>query len=341
MKKIVYILFFVFAFASGFGQKDSLEVFTVVEEMPEFQGGTYELMKFLQENIEYPMAAKERGQQGKPFVKFIIDSTGNITNVAIAKSSEFRLLDEEAMRVVNCMPKWKPGLQNGKAVNVQYNLPMNFKMSGGRSSKSEISDKEYANFYYNMGVKYSQAKKHELAISSFSKALEYNHFDIDALYNRGAMYLKLKEEDKACMDWYAIKSLGKSDADELLEKYCKDSSTTTKETFSPVEKMPEYPGGGQELLKFIQDNLKYPKGVKNSDLKCNKVFLKFVIQEDGSLKDIEITKSSGNILVDEEAKRVISIMPKWIPGQQNEKAVPVFFNLPIRFADYNVQCTNK
>ena len=155
------------------------------------------------------------------------------------------------------------------------------------------------------------------------------------------MYLKLKEADKACIDWYIIKSLGKPDADELLKKYCKDSTITTKEGYSSVEKMPEYPGGGQELLKFIQTNLKHPKGVKSSDLKCNKVFLKFVIQEDGSLKDIEITKSSGNILVDEEAKRVISIMPKWIPGQQNEKAVPVLFNLPIRFADYNVQCTNK
>jgi len=101
------------------------EIFTVVESMPEFPGGMGELMKFLAQNIKYPPLAKESGIQGRVFINFVVEPTGAISNVKILRGIGGGC-DEEAVRVVESMPKWKPGKQRGKNVRVSYNLPVKF-----------------------------------------------------------------------------------------------------------------------------------------------------------------------------------------------------------------------
>ena len=101
------------------------EIFTVVESMPEFPGGMGELMKFLAKNIKYPPLAKESGIQGRVFINFVVEPTGAISNVKILRGIGGGC-DEEAVRVVESMPKWKPGKQRGKNVRVSYNLPVKF-----------------------------------------------------------------------------------------------------------------------------------------------------------------------------------------------------------------------
>lgn len=96
-----------------------------VEEMPEFPGGESALNKFIADNIEYPFAAREKGIQGKVFVKFIITKTSNVTDVKIARGVD-PALNEEAMRVVSLLSGWKPGKQNGEPVDVSYTVPVNF-----------------------------------------------------------------------------------------------------------------------------------------------------------------------------------------------------------------------
>jgi protein TonB len=119
------------------------------------------------------------------------------------------------------------------------------------------------------------------------------------------------------------------------------SQVDSAEVFAPIETMPQYPGGMKELMSFIQSNRVHPKGITSKDITCNKVKVKFVILSDGSVsqKDIAIILSSGSPLVDDEAKRLVSIMPNWKPGTQNGKPVPVYFNLPISFPDYNIKCS--
>jgi len=100
----------------------------VVENMPEFPGGMQALMKYLQENINYPRISRENGSQGRSFIAFVVNTDGSIQDVEVMKSSSDVYLDKEAVRVVTGMPKWNPGKQNGKAVRVRFTLPVTFRL---------------------------------------------------------------------------------------------------------------------------------------------------------------------------------------------------------------------
>ncbi len=104
---------------------EDAQVFMVVEQMPEFPGGQAALMKYLGENVNYPAIAQEHGIQGRVFVSFVVSKDGSIRDVTIGRGVD-PALDNEAIRVVKTMPKWNPGKQRGKAVNVKYMLPVNF-----------------------------------------------------------------------------------------------------------------------------------------------------------------------------------------------------------------------
>ena len=104
---------------------EEAQIFMVVESMPEFPGGEPALYKFLGENIKYPQMAKESGIQGRVFVTFVVEKNGSVTDVRVLRGIGGGC-DEEAIRVVQNMPKWTPGKQRGKSVRVQYNLPVKF-----------------------------------------------------------------------------------------------------------------------------------------------------------------------------------------------------------------------
>ncbi|MBQ5981396.1 MAG: energy transducer TonB [Prevotella sp.] len=103
------------------------KVFDVVEQMPSFPGGNEALMKFLSENVKYPVVAQENGVQGRVVVSFVVERDGSITDVKVVRSVD-PSLDKEATRVVKSMPNWIPGKQNGAAVRVKYNVPVSFRL---------------------------------------------------------------------------------------------------------------------------------------------------------------------------------------------------------------------
>jgi len=117
-------------------------VFTVVEEQPEFPGGIQAMYKFLAENLQYPAPAMRAKVQGKVFLNFVVTKEGEIKDATILKGIGFGA-DEEALRVMSQMPRWKPGMQDGKALNVRYNLPIAFDLGkklglkAGAESKKE------------------------------------------------------------------------------------------------------------------------------------------------------------------------------------------------------------
>ena len=114
---------------NGVVEEKAPEIFTVVEEMPEFPGGAMEMMKYIQKNIQYPQMAKEAGLSGKCFLKFVVNGSGNITDVQVLKGVPgCGECDREAIRVVKSMPNWKAGKQNGRSVSVFFNLPINFQL---------------------------------------------------------------------------------------------------------------------------------------------------------------------------------------------------------------------
>jgi protein TonB len=103
------------------------EVFQVVEQMPEFPGGSTALTQWLVKNLEYPEMAREQGIEGKVFVQFTVYSTGVCGNYTILRSPS-PILSNAALKTMKKMPKWKPGMQNGKAVNTIMRLPISYKL---------------------------------------------------------------------------------------------------------------------------------------------------------------------------------------------------------------------
>ncbi|WP_234736469.1 TonB family protein [Tellurirhabdus bombi] len=103
------------------------KIFAVVQHQPEFPGGTPALFEWLGKNMRYPEAAVRANVSGRVFVNFIVTTDGSIKDVKILKGMGFGT-DEEAKRIVAAMPKWKPAMQDGKPVNVRFNLPIHFSL---------------------------------------------------------------------------------------------------------------------------------------------------------------------------------------------------------------------
>ena len=109
-------------------EESAQQIFTVVEEMPDFpDGGLQGLLKFLAKNIKYPVIAQENGIQGRVVCAFVVNKDGSIVDIEVLRGVD-PSLDKEAVRVLGTMPKWKPGKQRGKAVRVKYTVPVMFRL---------------------------------------------------------------------------------------------------------------------------------------------------------------------------------------------------------------------
>lgn len=113
---------------------DDMIMGMIVEQKPIFPGGQKALMEFLKSNLVYPKAAQDSSIQGRVIVKFTVEKDGSITDVEVVRGVH-PALDEEAVRVVNMMPKWKPGTQMGDTVRTKFTLPVLFKINQEESKK--------------------------------------------------------------------------------------------------------------------------------------------------------------------------------------------------------------
>ena len=104
------------------------EIFVFVEEFPSFPGGEEALYKYLSDNLQYPDMARDNNITGKVVIRFVVEKDGSITKASIAREIGGGC-GKEALRVVNSMPKWKPGKQSGKAVRTEFTLPVDFQLN--------------------------------------------------------------------------------------------------------------------------------------------------------------------------------------------------------------------
>ncbi|MBR4391407.1 MAG: TonB family protein [Bacteroidales bacterium] len=121
---------------------DNDSIYNIVEVMPEFPGGMEKMMNYLSGNIKYPEEAKDKGISGRVFLSFVIEKDGSVNEVKVMRSVD-PLLDNEAVRVVKAMPKWKPGMQKGKAVRVSYVLPISFKLDESATTTQKTDAEIY------------------------------------------------------------------------------------------------------------------------------------------------------------------------------------------------------
>ena len=112
-------------------------VYQIVEQMPQYTGGEEAMMKYVSENIKYPQAAKDKNIAGRVFVSFVVEKDGSIGEVKVLRGIGGGC-DEEAVRVIKGMPKWKPGIQKGKPVRVSYQIPIYFKLDTPQKTNSLV-----------------------------------------------------------------------------------------------------------------------------------------------------------------------------------------------------------
>jgi protein TonB len=105
--------------------KEDVQEFVAIEQQPEYPGGLEALRTFLGNTLRYPRAASSAGVAGKVYVSFVINTDGSLTDLQVLKGIGFGC-DEEAIRVMQKMPRWKPGKQSGRPVRVKYNMPIVF-----------------------------------------------------------------------------------------------------------------------------------------------------------------------------------------------------------------------
>jgi len=134
---------------------DNNMVFTSVEISPEFPGGEAALGKFLQQNMRYPALAKENGVQGRVFLQFVVQKDGDLADMKVLRDPGSGL-GEEALRVLAESPKWKPGVQNGRPVKVQFTLPVSFSLKSNEV-RTDTLHKVYNSLTF---VGHARAAKH-------------------------------------------------------------------------------------------------------------------------------------------------------------------------------------
>lgn len=117
-------------------EKKANEIYLAITEKPEFPGGMHELITFIQKSIQYPSSAYKIGKQGRVIVQAIIDTDGSVIQPSVIYSVD-SLLDKEALRIIQSMPKWKPGKHCGKSVRVRYHFPVTFRIT---DNNTEISN---------------------------------------------------------------------------------------------------------------------------------------------------------------------------------------------------------
>lgn len=125
-----------------------------------------------------------------------------------------------------------------------------------------------------------------------------------------------------------VNDMGRAD-DTLIANDLQRMTSTDDDVYDVVEKMPEFPGGMAELMKYLSSNIKYPVEAHKAGIQ-GRVVVSFVVNKDGTVKDAKIVRSVDKS-IDAEALRVISAMPKWLPGYQNGKAVKVRYTVPVTF----------
>lgn len=240
-------------------------IFEVVEHMPEFpNGGMGALMKYLNENMQYPASAKEKGIQGRITLQFVVDKDGSISGTKVLRGVDADL-DKEAIRLINNMPNWKPGTQGGQPVRVKYTVPVMFRLTP--------DDKKPEQEYKPVNGQPSEV----VAVASATTP---------------------PAEPEGVV-------------------------------FEVVENMPEFPGGMEGLMQYISRNIKYPVEAHKAGIQ-GRVMIQLIVDKEGNAGHAKIVQGTDSLL-NAEALRIVSNMPKWKPGTQRGQAVNVKYTFPIMF----------
>ena len=278
-------------------------IYQVIEEQPEFPGGMKELMKWFSENINYPEEAAKAGVQGRVFVRFVVHKDGSISSPEILRSSGNELLDTEALRVVSSMPKWKPGMQGGKAVNVWFTLPVIFRLQG-KPADGEIA---------NLEVTVTRED------GSVASSVAYDMVEVQPEFpgGMGELYKYMAKNVKYPKEARDINAQGR-----VIVDFVVMADGSISNINSIVRNMTS-----NHLMDAGKADEGSAKGIELSEVAL-------VMYASGDAPDPEAGEAlhvTAMNALKAEAERVVRSMPKWIPGKQDGKTVNVRYSLPVVF----------
>ncbi|MEE4258682.1 MAG: energy transducer TonB [Bacteroidales bacterium] len=331
---LVILIYVPFGSYSQTAKNDT--VYDFVTTMPQYLGGQKGMLTYFVENMRYPLAAYLNGISATAYVNFIVETDGTVSDVTVLKPIGYGC-DQEAIRLVRLMKDWKPGEIDGKKVRVRSNTPVYFKEELYTDSRI-YTDLDTMPEFPGGSIELITYIESEVVYSDLARKANINGVvNVDFVI----------EKDGSVSNVTVNNNLGYG-CDEAAAKvvlrmplwepgyYLGEPARTLlsvpvpfKSSYKIVENMPEFPGGRNAMYDFLRQNLEYPEMALEQKIE-GQVVVSFIVEADGSLSKIELAKGIGSGC-DEEALRLISIMPAWIPGMHHGKPVAVEYNIAVGF----------
>jgi TonB family protein len=328
-------------------------VFKFVEKVPEFPEGTAMMFQYIAENFQIPVLLQENLPQGRVVLQFAVLKSGEINNIEVLRGFDLEF-DQEAIRVIESMPLWIPGEQNGELVNAEYIL----QIRTDQYFAPQFPGGYLAFLQYLLdSIEYAQEWQEEdkKGYPEGRIILQFNVLEsgkIDSVKVISGITPTLDKEVvraiEAMPDWISAKRerknvdaryilpinfqvtwLGNPDNSNKDTEYQQEEIQPGDFIFPVVFRLPEFSGGNVAMMQWLAKNMRYPIEAQRSGIQ-GRVILSFVVEETGEITDIEVVEGVSPDL-DKEAVRVAKLMPHWSPAIQNNKFVRVRYTLPVIF----------
>ena len=315
--------------------------FAVVEEVPVFPGCENEtdpracfqakMQKHIAKNFRYPEEAQKLGIQGRVNLMFMIDPQGDITGLRIR--GPHKLLEEEAARIISLLPKMKPGKHRGKAVRVPFSMPITFKLEGVKGNRG----------YYLLpnnleGMSPDQkvliAQYNHLAIEYYRIVTKKETKDPEVVQIRQQLDAMAKEIDASGY----VEPKPNTGVVEVADQKQREMISDDMVPFAVADEAPIFPGCENEtdpracfqakMQKHISKNFRYPAEAQQQGIQ-GRVNIMFTIDKKGDIGSVRLR--GPHKLLEEEAVRIISLLPKMQAGKHQGKTVRIPFSIPITF----------
>ncbi len=325
----------------------------------EYPGGEEARIRFFTSTIRYPAEARTRNIQGTVYFSFTIDAEGKVGSLKIVRGIGGGC-DEEVLRVAALMPDWKPATRNGKAVASSMVLPVKFTLSSGNEDektvftvveempefpggdeaktaymKSKLSYPESALKSKTEGTVYITFVVEKDGSVNDVKILRGVHPDLDAAAMKAVIEMpawkpgKQRGEPVRVQFNLPVRFKLPAESQKPVKEVKNSSMVDGREVFNVVEVQPEFPGGIDALVKYLKEKNVYPEKARQEKVEGT-VYINFIIEADGSVSNAKLLRGIGSGC-DEVALESVKNMPAWKPGKNRGVAVPVSFNIPIKF----------
>jgi TonB family protein len=311
--------------------KDSVN--TIVEQMPRFPGGDSALTDYLAHTLRYPEEAIDKHEQGRVLVQIVIDKTGKTTQAKVVKGV-YPSLDREALRVVNSLPAWISGKQEGKNVSVYRIIPITFRITSDQNTRDNgILEEIHKAFGLN-----------EKAIVVWGGIQMQKDFELNESNSKNIASIAVIVPSSTQMI-AELKAQFRQDAQNgvilitqntppLQEDVIKKNNhpiliDNENYIFILASKMPKFPGGFIAMNDFINSHIQYPDSALVHGIDEH-VDVRFIVDKTGKVRNVHVD-DKVNPLLAAEAIRLVNSFPTWIPGQQNGININALQTLPVEF----------